>query len=63
MEVTGFDPFLSVDAAWGLSRAVNKAVSLDTLIADSDYISIHVPLNDKAKSSSLKIAPLDDELI
>ncbi len=49
MDVTGFDPFLSVDAAWGLSRSVNKAVSLDTLIADSDYISIHVPLNDKTK--------------
>ncbi|MCF7974008.1 MAG: phosphoglycerate dehydrogenase [Phycisphaerae bacterium] len=50
MEVTGYDPFISVDAAWGLSRAVNKAVSLDTLIADSDYITIHVPLNDKTKN-------------
>jgi D-3-phosphoglycerate dehydrogenase len=50
MEVTGYDPFISVDAAWGLSRDVNKAVSLDTLIADSDYITIHVPLNDKTKS-------------
>jgi D-3-phosphoglycerate dehydrogenase / 2-oxoglutarate reductase len=49
MEVTGFDPFISVDAAWGLSRAVQRAVSLDTLIADSDYISVHVPLTDKTK--------------
>jgi len=49
MEVTGFDPFISVDSAWGLSRAVQRAVSLDTLIADSDYISVHVPLNDKTK--------------
>ncbi len=49
MEVTGFDPFISVDAAWGLSRAVQRAVSLDTLIADSDYITVHVPLNDKTK--------------
>jgi len=49
MEVTGFDPFISVEAAWGLSRAVQRAVSLDTLIADSDYITVHVPLNDKTK--------------
>ena len=38
MEVTGHDPFISVDAAWGLSSSVKKASSLDTLIADSDYI-------------------------
>lgn len=50
MEVTGYDPFISVDAAWGLSRSVHKAVSLDTLIAGSDYITVHVPLNDKTKS-------------
>jgi D-3-phosphoglycerate dehydrogenase len=49
MEVTGFDPFISVDAAWGMSRSVQRAVSLDTLIADSDYITVHVPLNDKTK--------------
>ncbi len=49
MEVTGFDPFISVDSAWGLSRAVRRAVSLDTLIADSDYITVHVPLSDKTK--------------
>lgn len=49
MEVTGYDPFMSVDAAWGLSRTVKKAISLDSIIADSDYISIHVPLNDKTR--------------
>ncbi|MCP4451059.1 MAG: 3-phosphoglycerate dehydrogenase, partial [Planctomycetes bacterium] len=49
MEVKGFDPFISVDAAWGLSRAVQRAVSLDTLIADSDYITVHVPLTEKTK--------------
>lgn len=49
MEVTGFDPFISVDAAWGLSREVKKAISLDNLIAESDYITLHVPLNDKTK--------------
>ena len=46
MEVSGFDPFMSIDAAWGLSRTVKKAVSIDSLIAESDYITLHVPLND-----------------
>jgi len=45
MEVTGYDPFLSVDSAWGLSRTVRKAISLDELIAGSDFISLHMPLN------------------
>lgn len=49
MEVMGYDPFISVDAAWGLSRAVGKASSLDHLLSTSDYITIHVPLNDKTK--------------
>jgi D-3-phosphoglycerate dehydrogenase len=49
MEVTGYDPFISVEAAWGLSRSVKRAISLDYLISDSDYITLHVPLNDKTK--------------
>ncbi len=50
MEVMGYDPFISVDAAWGLSRNVVKATNLDQLIASSDYITIHVPLNNKTKA-------------
>ncbi|MCX5899639.1 MAG: phosphoglycerate dehydrogenase [Proteobacteria bacterium] len=49
MEVSGFDPFMSIDAAWGLSRTVKKAVSVDSLIAESDYITLHVPLNDSTR--------------
>ena len=49
MEVAGFDPFISVDAAWGLSRAVKKSISLDSLLADSDYVTLHVPLNDATR--------------
>lgn len=49
MEVTGYDPFISVDAAWGLSRTVAKAPNLDALLAESDYISLHIPLNDKTR--------------
>jgi D-3-phosphoglycerate dehydrogenase / 2-oxoglutarate reductase len=46
MDVIGFDPYLSVESAWGLSRSVRRAKSLDALLGESDYISLHVPLND-----------------
>lgn len=49
MEVWGHDPFISVDAAWGLAREVKKASSLDQLLGKSDYITLHVPLNDKTR--------------
>jgi D-3-phosphoglycerate dehydrogenase len=44
MSVTGYDPFISVKAAWSLSRAVHRAESLENLLSNSDYISIHIPL-------------------
>ncbi len=43
MNVIGYDPYLSVDAAWNMTRAAVKANDLDTILAESDYISIHVP--------------------
>ena len=49
MNVIGFDPFISVNHAWKLSRAIEHADSLDYLIQNSDYISIHVPLSDKTR--------------
>jgi D-3-phosphoglycerate dehydrogenase len=49
MKVMGYDPYISVDAAWGLSRLVNKAISLDILLSECDYISLHVPLNNNTK--------------
>ena len=49
MEVTGRDPFISIDSAWGLSRSVQKSTSLDSLISESDYISLHLPLTDETK--------------
>ncbi len=50
MEVAGYDPYLSIESAWGLSRTIKKAISLDSLIADADYITLHVPLNDKTRN-------------
>ncbi len=44
MNVVGYDPFISVESAWGLSRDVRRAKVLDALIAESDYITLHVPL-------------------
>ena len=44
MEVYGYDPFLSVDTAWKLSRGVHHAVDLETIYRECDYITVHVPL-------------------
>jgi D-3-phosphoglycerate dehydrogenase len=46
MKVYGYDPYLSVDAAWRLSSHILHARDLDTIYANSDYISIHVPYLD-----------------
>jgi D-3-phosphoglycerate dehydrogenase len=49
MEVTGYDPYISVEFAWGLSRDVKRATVLESLIKESDYITLHVPLSDQTK--------------
>ena len=46
MDVLGYDPYISVDNAWRLSRSVRHAMSLDEVIEKSDYITLHVPLMD-----------------
>ena len=43
MQVWGYDPFMSVDAAWRLSRSVLHAATLDEIFENCDYISINVP--------------------
>ena len=47
MDVYGYDPYLSVNGAWRLSREVRHATSLNELCAACDYITVHVPLTDK----------------
>ncbi|MBE7029834.1 MAG: 3-phosphoglycerate dehydrogenase [Ruminococcaceae bacterium] len=49
MEVVGYDPYISVDAAWGMSRHVKKATDLKQLVETCDYITLHLPLNDSTK--------------
>ena len=49
MEVYGFDPYLSVNAAWSLSRAVVHVTNIDDIYSQCDYITIHVPLLEETK--------------
>ena len=51
MQVIGFDPFISVESAWSLSRGIQRAGSTDEVLAKADYITFHVPLNDKTRGS------------
>ncbi|MDR1625477.1 MAG: phosphoglycerate dehydrogenase [Spirochaetia bacterium] len=49
MRVIGYDPFISVDSAWRLSREVEKAQGLESLLRQCDYLSVHTPLSDKTR--------------
>jgi D-3-phosphoglycerate dehydrogenase len=49
MEVIGYDPYISVDAAWNLSREVVRADTLESLLTKSDYVTLHIPLSDTTK--------------
>ncbi len=49
MEVYGYDPFLSVDAAWRLSRSVHRSLSLDEIYQNCDYITLHLPETPETK--------------
>lgn len=62
MDVYGYDPYLSVDAAWQLSRHIKHSVSLDTIFTECDYITLHIPLTDDTKDTINKesIAKMKD---
>jgi len=49
MRVVGFDPYISIDSAWSLSKNVERAISLDNLLSESDFLSLHIPLLDTTK--------------
>ena len=49
MEVLGFDTHLSVDAAWRLSRKIQKAACREQIFAECDVITLHVPLLDETR--------------
>lgn len=50
MKVVGYDPYISVDAAWQLSKYVRKAPSLEALLRQSDYITLHIPLTENTQN-------------
>ena len=49
MEVYGYDPYISVDAAWNLSRAIRHIQNVEDIYRVCDYITIHVPLLDSTR--------------
>ena len=62
MEVHGYDPYISVDSAWGLSRAVKHSLTLDDIFETCDYITVHVPQTPDTKNMMNKdsIAKMKD---
>lgn len=67
MEVYGYDPYISVDAAWNLSRSVRHVKTAEEIYANCDIITIHVPLLDSTKkminSQAIKLMKNDAILI
>jgi len=56
MEVYGYDPYVSVDAAWNLSRHVKHISNVEDIYKECDYITIHVPALDSTKGMLNKAA-------
>lgn len=56
MQVYGYDPYISVDAAWSLSRDVKHVLNVEEIYAECDYITVHVPLMDATKGMINKAA-------
>lgn len=50
MCVIGYDPYISIESAWGLDHDVERAHNLDGVLEKSDYITLHIPLLDNTKS-------------
>ncbi len=49
MDVMGYDPYISVDAAWNLSRTIHHIKDVEQIYRECDYITIHVPLNENTR--------------
>ncbi len=51
MNVVGYDPYISVAHAWALSRAIQRADSMEEAVRDADYITFHIPLMDSTRGT------------
>lgn len=62
MQIYGYDPYISVDAAWRINRGIKHAKSLKEIYQNCDFISIHVPLNGETRGmiNSMSIAQMKD---
>lgn len=65
MEVYGYDPYLSVEAAWNLSRDVKHVINVEDIYKECDYITVHVPLLDSTRGMINKdtIAMMKDGVV
>ena len=65
MDVYGYDPYISVDAAWNLSRNIHHINDVEDIYRQCDYITIHVPLLDSTKKmiNSEAIAKMKDGVV
>ena len=62
MNVIGYDPGITVEGAWNLSTTIHRAATEDEVLAQADYVTFHIPLNDKTRGSinAEKIAKMKD---
>ncbi len=65
MDVYGYDPYMSVNAAWSLSRSVIHVTNVDDIYAECDYITVHVPLMDATKGmiNAVSIAKMKEGVV
>ena len=62
MNVVGYDPYISVEHAWRLSNDIPRAESLDDVLNDSDYVTIHIPYTEQNRNliSAKELAKMKD---
>ena len=65
MNVVGFDPAITVERAWQLSSSIESANTVDELLVKSDFVTIHVPLNEGTKNliNAIRINTMKDKAI
>lgn len=65
MNVVGYDPYISVEHAWRLSNDIPRAESLDDVLNDSDYVTIHIPYTEQNRNliSAKELAKMKDGLV
>lgn len=65
MNVIGYDPYVSVNTAWSISRRVKRALSLDEILTQADFISVHAPLTKDTKHmiSDTQIAKMKNNAV